>query len=293
MNMKEKKQRLADELAGHIWELLRRREAPDLPEALKAVPLAEDLHRELRELRWILESYAAWDLGPTPESQGVLAGCLRGLQSKLRHKEEELRREGERRQATVREMQEREHYFRYLASRDPLTGALNRGAFSNRAAIELERAYIQGRDACLAMMDLDCFKQFNDRHGHLAGDEALKHTVRVVSGALRKTDFMGRYGGEEFVIFFPDTTLRIGRLVCERALKTLLSTPIGMDYGSAAITASIGLAQTDWERMAGEEPGQREFAEEWIETLIGQADCALYQAKARGRNRAESYSGGR
>jgi diguanylate cyclase (GGDEF)-like protein len=287
--MKGRKYHLGEQMAKHIWEVLRRREVPGFPEELKTIPLAEDIHRELCEIRLTLESYAAWDLEPAPESGGVLSGYLKDLQSKLRHKEDELRREAERQQTTVHEMQEREYYFRYLASRDPLTGVLNRMSFSNRAVIELERVYAQERCACLAIMDLDYFKQFNDRHGHLAGDEALKHTVRTVSGALRKTDFMGRYGGEEFVIFFPNTTLRICHLVCERVLKTLASTPIKMEYGSVAITASIGLTQTGREGMTGEDPARPALGGEWIQTLIDQADHALYQAKLGGRNRTASY----
>jgi diguanylate cyclase (GGDEF)-like protein len=308
-------------LAKHIWELLYWQEMPSLPAELKTVPLAEDIHRELGEIRQALQSYAVWDMEPVPASRNILAKHLRTMQGNFRHfilriqstlygeavsqedteenvsppfnelvrhleeglrTKEAARREGEdRRQATIHELQEREYRFRYLASRDPLTGALNRSSFYQRAVAELEAADAQKTGACVAMMDLDHFKMFNDRHGHLAGDEALKHVVAVVSGTLRKTDFIGRYGGEEFTVFFPNTSLEICRLVCERVLKKLAATPVQLETGDAKITASIGLVQTSWGAEA--ETGNSDFSAECI-YLLSQADLALYQAKKGGRN---------
>jgi diguanylate cyclase (GGDEF)-like protein len=326
---REKKER---ELAKHIWKLLYRQEIPSLPEGLRMIPLAEDIHRELCEVRQTLQSYAAWGMDPVPASRNILAKYLRGMQGNFRHvilriqstlyeeagspddfgetprrpfnelarhleealqtKEEALREGSDRRQATIQELQEREYRFRYLASRDALTGALNRSSFYQRAVAELEAADAQKTGACIAMMDLDHFKKFNDRHGHLAGDEALKHVVAVVPGALRKTDFIGRYGGEEFTVFFPNTSLEICRLVCERVLKKLAATPVLLETGSAKITASIGLTQTGWDAEAAKEPGDSDFSAEWI-YLLSQADLALYEAKKEGRNRVVSYYGER
>jgi diguanylate cyclase (GGDEF)-like protein len=321
----EKKER---ELAKHIWKLLYWQEVPSLPAELRMIPLAKDIHRELCEVRQALQSYATWDMEPMPASQNILAKHLRALQGNFRHvilriqstlygetspqedsgetprqsfnelarrleevlrvKEEELREGADQRQATIHELQEREYRFRYLASRDPLTGALNRSSFYQRAVAELKAADAQKTGSCVAMVDLDHFKKFNDRHGHLAGDEALKHVVAVVSGTLRKTDFMGRYGGEEFTVFFPNTNLEICRLVCERVLKKLASTPVQLESGTAKITASIGLTQTDWEERDGKRPDDPDFSAEWI-CLLAQADMALYQAKKDGRNRVASY----
>ena len=218
-----------------------------------------------------------------------LAGRLEEALRELKAKDAELRREADRRLATAHEMQEREYRFRFLASRDPLTGALNRRSFIDRAAIELEWARERRSVASLAMLDVDYFKRFNDRHGHLAGDEALKHIVRVVSGALRKTDFLGRYGGEEFVAFFPDTRFELCRLVCERALKTLAAAPVPLPGGAGELTASVGFAQASWEDVRGE-PGAPDAAAQGVYLLIGQADVALRHAKLSGRNRAAWYS---
>jgi diguanylate cyclase (GGDEF)-like protein len=310
--------------------LLHRQEIPSFPEELKTMPLAEDIHRELCDIRQTLERYAAWDLESAPESAGVLAKYLKAVQANYRHivwrirmalhggpedspgtaimpfnemarqleqalqaRETDLRRKTGRQQATIHELQERESRFRSLASRDPLTGTLNRSSFIQRAIAELETVYIHKTGACLAIIDLDHFKEFNDQHGHLAGDEALKHLVEMVSGTLRQTDFMGRYGGEEFVVFFPDTKLEIGHRVCERLLRTLASKPVQTELLSAPITASIGLTQMGWEEWAGQEPGYPDFSEEWIYRLVAEADRALYQAKKEGRNRVVSYYGER
>jgi diguanylate cyclase len=283
-----------EQLAEHIWKLLYQAEVPSLGEDLKGIPLVEDIHRGLCEVRETLDRYVAGDLEARAEMRGILPGYLGELQAKFRElqaKEVGLRREADQRQASVYAMQEREYRFRALASRDPLTGVLNRRAFMRRAAVEIEAVYARKGRSCLAILDVDNFKQFNDRYGHPAGDDALKHIVGVLFGELRRTDFMGRYGGEEFVVLFPDTTLPMGQMVCERALKALALTPVQLETGPAALTASIGLVQTCWE--AGEEPEYGDFSAEGIYLLVTQADRALYQAKLGGRNRAVSYSGGR
>jgi diguanylate cyclase (GGDEF)-like protein len=280
-----------EQLTEHIWKLLRWEDAPGLPEDLRMTPLAEDIHRGLCEIRRMLQSYADWDLEPTPKLPGIVSECLKGLQANLRQQEAELRRqqaalqrEAERQPGTAHELQERDCRFRFPAGRDPLTGALNRKSFFYRAASELETAYVHKTRVCLAIIDLDNFKQFNDRHGPLAGEEALKHTARVVAGELRRTDFLGRYGDEELVALFPGTGLEPCRLACDRALRRLAATPVQLESGLAVLTASAGLAETDWEARAGEEE-LPDFSAEWM-SLATRADFALYEAKRSGRNRA-------
>jgi diguanylate cyclase (GGDEF)-like protein len=189
-----------------------------------------------------------------------------------------------------RELQEREYRFHSLADQDPLTGALNRRSFFRRAVSELERAYIRKTGVCLAIMVMDHFRQFNERHGPLAGDEALKHTMRVVSGELRKTDFMGRYGGEEFVVFFPATRLEHCRLACQRALKALSAAPVQVESGPAFITVSVGLAETVWNAGLGEGSDCPDFSAEWM-LLAARADRALCQAKRSDRARTAGIGG--
>jgi diguanylate cyclase (GGDEF)-like protein len=136
----------------------------------------------------------------------------------------------------------------------------NRRAWDEELPRELARAARSGRPLCLALLDLDHFKAYNDRHGHLAGDRLLKAAAAAWGGKLRKTDLLARYGGEEFSLLLPDCQLDKGLEIAER-LRT--AQPEG--------TCSIGVAAWDG----------RESADQ----LLTRADRALYAAKAGGRNR--------
>jgi diguanylate cyclase (GGDEF)-like protein len=186
----------------------------------------------------------------------------------------------------VKTLQEREQRFRYLASHDALTGALNRQSFFERAAVEFGVALGQNKGCCLAILDLDHFKAFNDRYGHLAGDEALKQVVRVLPAYLRREDFMGRYGGEEFVLFFRDTELGVCQRVCSRVLQKLASMPLALGGKEAVyITASMGVATARREDFEG---GGVPDAGVIVQKMLIRADAALYDPTNRGRNRVIS-----
>jgi diguanylate cyclase (GGDEF)-like protein len=216
---------------------------------------------------------------------------LRAKETALLEKEAELRRAAERQEATIRAMRDREYRFRARDSWDPLTGALNRNSFIRRAMAELEGAEAQGEKCCLAMLCPDRFEEFSGRYGRAAGEEALKRMVQAVSGALRKTDFIGRYREAEFLAFFPNTRLEVCRAACERALAALASAPVQPETGPAALTAGIGLTQTEGE--AGGR-GYADFSAEWvIYQLMTQADRAAGRAKEGGCNRVASYDGER
>jgi diguanylate cyclase (GGDEF)-like protein len=147
-----------------------------------------------------------------------------------------------------------------LARTDSLTGVANRRAWDEELPRELARAARSGRPLCLALLDLDHFKAYNDQHGHQAGDRLLKAAAAAWEAKLRKTDLLARYGGEEFSLLLPDCHLESGMEIADR-LRT--AQPDG--------TCSIGVAAWDG----------RESADE----LITRADRALYAAKAGGRNR--------
>jgi diguanylate cyclase (GGDEF)-like protein len=147
-----------------------------------------------------------------------------------------------------------------LAKTDPLTGIPNRRVWDEELPRELERARRSGSQLCLAILDLDHFKAYNDRYGHLAGDQMLKEVVAAWSAQVRSTDLLARYGGEEFGVLLPSCLLRDAAQVLDRLR---LSTP-------PAVTCSAGLAAWDFRETAVE--------------LIGRADRALYAAKAEGRN---------
>jgi diguanylate cyclase (GGDEF)-like protein len=147
-----------------------------------------------------------------------------------------------------------------LARTDSLTGVANRRAWDEELPRELARAARSGRPLCLALLDLDHFKAYNDEHGHQAGDRLLKEATVAWGAKLRKTDLLARYGGEEFALLLPDCRLESAMEIAER-LRT--AQPEG--------TCSIGVAAWDGRERADE--------------LITRADRALYAAKAGGRNR--------
>ena len=159
------------------------------------------------------------------------------------------------------------------ANIDTLTGSFNRRWLEHIYSRESTRCAFSGQPLSILMLDVDRFKDYNDRHGHLAGDHALCLVVDTLGKLLRPADSLVRYGGEEFVILLPDMSLEDARNVGERLRQSLeeitsFRSPIGILPG---VTISIGVA-----------PMQ---PKDDLKTLIHVADQALYQAKERGRNR--------
>jgi diguanylate cyclase (GGDEF)-like protein len=164
-----------------------------------------------------------------------------------------------------------------LALEDGLTGLYNHRSFQERLREEIARARRHGRPLSLLLLDLDHFKQLNDRFGHLAGDEALRAVAAMLrgeldpAGAKRTSDIAARYGGEELVVLLPETNRHGGLVKARRLVETV--SRIELPNSEARITVSVGVA---------EYPGDALEAQE----LIQRADEALYQAKRNGRNRA-------
>jgi diguanylate cyclase (GGDEF)-like protein len=161
---------------------------------------------------------------------------------------------------------------RQLAERDSLTSLLNRGTLFAKGAQLLGELSESGGTACLLMIDLDHFKIVNDTYGHLKGDEVLLAIARELSGRLRRTDLLARYGGEEFCALLPDVTGE-DALDIARDLKNRIG-ELAFESGGEVfgITVSMGLAIYEGGRHTT------------LETLIADADAALYAAKNAGRN---------
>jgi diguanylate cyclase (GGDEF)-like protein len=176
----------------------------------------------------------------------------------------------------ITERKSLEDKLRLLATTDSLTSIWNRRYFRSLAKRELDRTNRYGGELALMMIDLDHFKRINDTYGHAVGDEALKMVAATGRATLRRIDIFARYGGEEFVIALPETPLEQAVQVAERLRQTLAETPITTETGHLHITVSIGLATND--------PGSAD-----LNTLLQQADEALYQAKDNGRNRVEVF----
>jgi diguanylate cyclase (GGDEF)-like protein len=160
---------------------------------------------------------------------------------------------------------------RRLAEIDPLTSVLNRRAFSERLLPEIERSQRLKRSFALLFLDLDDFKLLNDTRGHGAGDEALTALVRLLRRELREQDFIGRHGGEEFVVALPACDLARAGEVAERLRQQLQMLAIPATPTGAVLTVSIGVAVLR--------------ARETADSLVARADRAMYAAKAAGRNR--------
>lgn len=158
----------------------------------------------------------------------------------------------------------------YLASHDSLTNALTRRHMNEVCAIELDRSLRHGHSMALLIMDLDHFKSVNDTYGHQRGDRVLVDFVAKVNGLLRRPDQLGRFGGEEFVALLPETSLDEALGVAERIRAACAASD-----QDPARTVSIGITTN---HTAGDTVG----------SLIARADAAMYQAKAKGRNRVES-----
>jgi diguanylate cyclase (GGDEF)-like protein/PAS domain S-box-containing protein len=160
-----------------------------------------------------------------------------------------------------------------LANIDSLTGINNRRAILKLSDKILKISQRAKQPFSLLMLDIDFFKDVNDIHGHLVGDDILKHFVETINTRLRESDVFGRYGGEEFIILLPNTNLK-GSLEIAKDIRSLISLNIYVhDQAKIPITTSIGICQYTNEKS--------------ISDLIEKADAALYKAKENGRNRVE------
>jgi diguanylate cyclase (GGDEF)-like protein/PAS domain S-box-containing protein len=163
-----------------------------------------------------------------------------------------------------------------VASIDDLTQILNRRAFLERANAEIHRHRREKTPFTAVMMDIDRFKQINDRHGHAIGDEVLRRFAKSVRGTLRAADIFGRIGGEEFCMILCNTNIDEAMSTCER-LRQKISADCHLDQLKRSVSCSMGLATPAREDV--------EFS-----TLMQRADAALYQAKATGRDKCVPFS---
>jgi diguanylate cyclase (GGDEF)-like protein len=181
-----------------------------------------------------------------------------------------------RRQQRV-ELAEALVHIQELATRDALTGLINRRHMVELLEQERQRCVRSGRGFCVALIDLDHFKQVNDRHGHGGGDVVLRGFAREALAAIRVADVLARWGGEEFVLLLSDAHLPLARGGVERVRLRIEAAALLDAEPALRITMSAGLT----EHIAGES----------VSDALARADRALYQAKAEGRNRTVVASG--
>jgi len=163
------------------------------------------------------------------------------------------------------------HFVKTLAEKDSLTLLYNHGAFHEKLQVEMERAARYGRALSVIMLDLDCFKEINDAHGHLVGDRILLMTAGVLCAHLRKSDIPARYGGDEFAVILPETDLAAASTIAGRIAAGV--SDVRMDTGKGEeihFTASIGYAACL--------PDSKER-----DSILNVADRLMYESKRRGR----------
>jgi two-component system, cell cycle response regulator len=165
-----------------------------------------------------------------------------------------------------------------LASTDALTGLYNRRFFYQRFEEEIARAGRNASSMCLIYLDIDHFKAINDSYGHLSGDLVLQQVARIMTRMLRRSDVLGRIGGEEFMILLPETAGLQGQRIAERLRKRVEQTPFLCKDIQIEVTVSLGVYFTADPISIG------------ADDLVSRADAALYEAKEGGRNRVIFHS---
>jgi diguanylate cyclase (GGDEF)-like protein len=172
----------------------------------------------------------------------------------------------------LRVSQEKRIRAERLAQMDPLTGLNNRRAFYDKTGSLWSNGIRHEHDTSVMLLDIDRFKQINDTYGHAHGDEVLKALADILKQAIRQGDVLARWGGEEFIVFLPETSLQDAAALAERLRTAIEDARIPREPGATSVTASFGVAQ-------------KEARHTTLDALIASADACQYQSKLQGRNR--------
>jgi diguanylate cyclase (GGDEF)-like protein len=199
------------------------------------------------------------------------------LESRVAKRTAELVRINKRLLEEIEERKRIERELQRLAMTDPLTGAYNRRHFFELAKQEFDRSQRYGRQISLIIFDVDYLKQINDSYGHLVGDQILQAMAQRFMKNLRQLDIFARYGGDEFVVLLPETNLEQAKIAARRLHKAVASKPIETMEGTVHLQISMGVACL--------------HNADDMETLLMNADQALYTAKESGRNQIIIFDG--
>jgi diguanylate cyclase (GGDEF)-like protein len=205
----------------------------------------------------------------TDDEMGALAQALNRMKTEIKETRNKLEQYAETLEAKV---EERTLELKMLAITDPLTGVYNRGHFFALAKQILIEAKRMNFPLSVAIIDIDHFKNVNDRFGHMVGDYALKQATTTIQAQIRQMDVLGRYGGEEFVIALPAASPEEAVMIGQRIVTAVQELQMSHEGHVFGITISCGIASYNYEN-------------ENLENILLRADKALYEAKQSGRNR--------
>ena len=192
------------------------------------------------------------------------------LETRVEERTAEMARINALLRAEIEERKRVEKQLHQLATTDPLTGALNRRHFFNLTAQEFDRSQRYDRQISIILIDVDHFKETNDKYGHVAGDQMLQTIADRFLENLRQMDLFGRYGGDEFVILLPETDLEQAKFAAERLHQIVTENSVDTSRGLIPLRLSMGVASLN--------------NTDDMEKLLIKADQALYTAKEAGRN---------
>lgn len=242
----------------------------DMDEQLQSLQTTVEQAVDLRELKAAVDQQLAGIRNKLTQSKQTQSKQSPSLSAQLQSVLQQVEQFEKQARVTSKSL----HLQRQKALHDALTGLPNREAYQQRWELERARYQRNGQALCLAVIDVDFFKRINDNYGHQAGDKVLRLIAQTLQKQLRATDFIGRYGGEEFVVLLPDTPLDAAVKVVEKLGAKVAATPFHFRKQPVQITVSIGIASIK--------------AEDSQTTLFERADKAMYLAKEQGRNRVVS-----
>lgn len=256
----------------------------DLDENIANSEEFKKLYNNILDIRLLSSSLNKGNLDRPIGNKGFVLANLKALQSNLRHLTWQTKKiaEGDFSQSVdflgefsdsfnkmTKKLRESNVQLQELASLDALTKMPNRRSLTEF----LDNIFIKHQEMCMFMIDIDHFKYVNDNYGHDVGDEVLVHISHILTQQLRNTDFISRYGGEEFLAILPGTSLDVACKIAARIIYTIGQTPLKISTGgSISMTVSIGIST-------------KNNADQSYKEVIKRCDEALYAAKNSGRNK--------